>query len=179
MVRVCCWSSTDTEWERFSNGLSEVMNSISEVGFIGVWLCFMGGSLWRMKGVVRRLVWNWKVWEEVGLQNQRSIFQHWSEGQKRWGLLRHNEMEVLSLKVWVQMYCQVWENNGGNSGNSGCQVQTYEMLEGTSASAYVLHPFQTLVPRFQNEKDGGSEWRFGVVLGVELSITIYLSFLFY
>ena len=31
------------------------------------------------------------------------------------------------------------------------------MLEGTSASAYVLCPFQTLAPRFQNRKDGGSE----------------------
>ena len=36
------------------------------------------------------------------------------------------------------------------------------MLEGTSALAYVLCPFQTLVPEFQNEKDrvseiGGSE----------------------
>ena len=51
------------------------------------------------------------------------------------------------------------ENNGGNSRNSRCQVQTYKMSEGTSASAYVLHPFQTLVPRFQNEKDGGSEIR--------------------
>ena len=56
-------------------------------------------------------------------------------------------------------HCQVWENNGGNSGNSGHQVQTYEMSEGTLASAYVLHPFQTLVPRFWNEKDGGSEIR--------------------
>ena len=46
------------------------------------------------------------------------------------------------------------ENNRGNSGNSGHQVWTYEMSEGTLASAYVLHPFQTLVPRFQNEKDG-------------------------
>ena len=46
----------------------------------------------------------------------------------------------------------MWENSGDNSRNSGRQVQTYEMLEGTSASAYVLHPFQTLVPRFQNGK---------------------------
>ena len=50
--------------------------------------------------------------------------------------------------------CQVQENYRGDSRNSGCQVQTYEMLEGTSASAYVLHPFQTLVPRFWNEEDG-------------------------
>ena len=49
------------------------------------------------------------------------------------------------------------ENNRGNSGNSRCQVWTYEMSEGTSASAYVLCPFQTLVPRFQNEEIGGSE----------------------
>ena len=62
--------------------------------------------------------------------------------------------------------CQVQENSRGNSENSGHQVWTYEMLEGTSASAYVLHPFQTLVPRLQNEKmeywrsedwSGGSE----------------------
>ena len=46
----------------------------------------------------------------------------------------------------------MWEISGDNSRNSGRQVQTYEMLEGTSASAYVLHPFQTLVPRFQNGK---------------------------
>ena len=66
------------------------------------------------------------------------------------------------LASYKKPKCQVWENNGGNSRNSRCQVQTYEMLEGTSASAYVLHPFQTLVPRFWNEKDrvseiGGSE----------------------
>ena len=47
------------------------------------------------------------------------------------------------------------------------------MSEGTSASAYVLHPFQTLVIRFWNEEDGvleirGLEWRIGVVLRVEL-----------
>ena len=30
---------------------------------------------------------------------------------------------------------------------------TYEMSEGTLASAYVLCPFQTLVPRFQNKDD--------------------------
>ena len=53
--------------------------------------------------------------------------------------------------------CQVWENYRGNSGNSGCQVQTYEMSEGTLASAYVLRPFQTLVPRFQNGEDGRLE----------------------
>ena len=56
------------------------------------------------------------------------------------------------------------------------------MLEGTSASAYVLHPFQTLVPRFQNREDRRLEigdwrleigdWRIGERirddLGVEL-----------
>ena len=109
------------------------------------------------KGVVRRLVWNWKVREEVGLQNWRSVFWWWSEGWKWQGLLRHNNLEVLSLKVWVWIYCQVRENYRGNSRNSGYQVWTYKMSEGTSASAYVLHPFQTLVPRFQNEEDGVSE----------------------
>ena len=48
--------------------------------------------------------------------------------------------------------CQVWENSRGNSGNSRHQVWTYEMSEGTLASAYVLCPFQTLVPRFRNGK---------------------------
>ena len=57
------------------------------------------------------------------------------------------------------------EREGVRGGNlwtkrhSGHQVQTYEMSEGTLASAYVLHPFQTLVPRFWNEKNGGSEIR--------------------
>ena len=53
--------------------------------------------------------------------------------------------------------CQVRENYRGNSRNSRRQVRTYEMLEGTLASAYVLCPFQTLVPRFQNEKT--VDWR--------------------
>ena len=44
------------------------------------------------------------------------------------------------------------KNVGDNSRNSGHQVQTYEMSEGTSASAYVLHLFQTLVPRFWMRK---------------------------
>ena len=57
--------------------------------------------------------------------------------------------------------CKVWENNGGNSRNSRCQVWTYKMLEGTSASAYVLCPFQTLVIRFQNKEIGG-DWRIGM-----------------
>ena len=59
------------------------------------------------------------------------------------------------------------KNVGDNSRNSGCQVWTYEILEGTLASAYVLCPFQTLVPRFQNRKDGGLEGKVRVVLGVE------------
>ena len=49
------------------------------------------------------------------------------------------------------------------------------MSEGTSASAYVLRPFQTLVPRFQNREDRRLEigdWRIGERirddLGVEL-----------
>ena len=56
--------------------------------------------------------------------------------------------------ISIQCECQVWENCGGNSGNSRHQVWTYEMLDGTSASAYVLCPFQALVPRFWNEGDG-------------------------
>ena len=65
--------------------------------------------------------------------------------------------------------CQVREIYGGNSGNSGRQVWTYEMSEGTSASAYVLRPFQTLVPRFRNGKIGDRKIRvsIGVVLRVE------------
>ena len=71
----------------------------------------------------------------------------------------HNEQESGEARGESLNNCQVWENCGGNSGNSGCQVQTYEMSEGTSASAYVLCPFQTPVPRFQNEDDGVSEIR--------------------
>ena len=41
------------------------------------------------------------------------------------------------------------------------------MSEGTLASAYVLLPFQTLVPRFWNGDQRIRE-RIGVVLGVEL-----------
>ena len=54
----------------------------------------------------------------------------------------------------IKAYCQVREIYGGNSRNSGRQVWTYEMSEGTSASAYVLRPFQTLVPRFRNGEIG-------------------------
>ena len=50
--------------------------------------------------------------------------------------------------------CQVQEIYGGNSRNSRRQVRTYEMSEGTLASAYVLRPFQTLVPRFRNREIG-------------------------
>ena len=52
------------------------------------------------------------------------------------------------------------------------------MSEGTLASAYVLCPFQTLVPRFQNEEDGdwrirGSEdQRIGVRIGVVLRVEL-------
>ena len=57
--------------------------------------------------------------------------------------------------------CQVWEIYGGNSGNSGRQVWTYEMSEGTSASAYVLHPFRLLSQDFRMREAeywiGGSE----------------------
>ena len=60
---------------------------------------------------------------------------------------------VVEMGVGVA-FCQVREIYGGNSGNSGRQVQTYEMSEGTSASAYVLRPFQTLVPRFRNGEIG-------------------------
>ena len=43
------------------------------------------------------------------------------------------------------------------------------MLGGTLASAYVLHPFQTLVPRFRNGeiRDRKIGVSIGVVLGVE------------
>ena len=61
-------------------------------------------------------------------------------------------------------FSHIWKNNRGNSGNSGHQVQTYKMSEGTLASAYVLHPFQTLVPRFWNRKVGGSEVRLELFL---------------
>ena len=67
------------------------------------------------------------------------------------------------------LLCQVREIYGCNSRNSGHQVRTYEMSEGTSASAYVLHPFLTLVPRFRNGEIG--DWKIRVsirvVLGVE------------
>ena len=54
------------------------------------------------------------------------------------------------------------KNIRGNSGNSGHQVQTYEMSEGILASAYVLHPFQALLPSFWNRgqrlKDQREGW---------------------
>ena len=85
----------------------------------------------------------------------------------------HDAISTRDYCYWVvslllsndAILCQVWENNRGNSRNSGHQVQTYKMLEGTLASAYVLHPFQTLVPRFQNEKMEYwrlEDWRIGV-----------------
>ena len=30
-------------------------------------------------------------------------------------------------KLWIMISCQVWENSGGNSGNSRCQVWTYKI----------------------------------------------------
>ena len=61
------------------------------------------------------------------------------------------------MDILLIMYVKCRKIDRGNSRNSGHQVQTYKMLEGTPASAYVLHPFQTLVPRFQNRKVGGLE----------------------
>ena len=40
------------------------------------------------------------------------------------------------------------------------------MSEGTLALAYVLHPFQTLVPRFRNREIG--DRKIGVKIGVDL-----------
>ena len=85
----------------------------------------------------------------------------------------YSEGAIRSLNWGSHSQCQVWEICGGNSRNSRCQVWTYKMLEGTLASAYVLHPFQTLVPRFWNREDGRWEdWRIRerirVVLRVEL-----------
>ena len=77
----------------------------------------------------------------------------------------------------------MWEIYGGNSGNSGRQVWTYKMSEGTSASAYVLCPFQTLVPRFWNREIRDQKIRVSirVVLGVEtrgqvIKVRTYLIF---
>ena len=62
------------------------------------------------------------------------------------------------------------KNVGGNSRNSRPQVWTYKISDGTSASAYVLCPFQALVPRFWNRgtEVGGTEngGKIRVVLGV-------------
>ena len=71
-------------------------------------------------------------------------------------------------KVADVNWCQVREIYGGNSGNSGRQVRTYEMSEGTLASAYVLRPFQTLVPRFRNGEIG--DRKIGVKIGVDLGV---------
>ena len=81
--------------------------------------------------------------------------------------LTHQEMSEIQL---FEDGCQVREIYGGNSGNSGRQVRTYEMSEGTSASAYVLRPFQTLVPRFRNEEIG--DWKIGVSTGVVLGVEL-------
>ena len=61
------------------------------------------------------------------------------------------------MDILLIMYVKCRKIDRGNSRNSGHQVQTYKMLEGASASAYVLHPFHTLIPRFQNRKVGGLE----------------------
>ena len=112
------------------------------------------------------------------------VKQVWSfecQSQLRWVLLlkltNHNRLRKKSylplrsctypqsirlyflLIIHKATLCQVRENYGGNSGNSRHQVWTYKMSEGTLASAYVLRPFQTLVPRFQNEEDRVSEIR--------------------
>ena len=58
-------------------------------------------------------------------------------------------------------FVSVGKNVGGNSRNSGHQVQTYKMSEGTLASAYVLCPFQALVPGFQNRGWRSKDWREG------------------
>ena len=67
---------------------------------------------------------------------------------------------ALSSDWIIEQWSSVGKNIRGNFRNPGHQVQTYKMSEGTLASAYMLHPFQTLVPRFWNGKDGGLEdWR--------------------
>ena len=84
----------------------------------------------------------------------------------------------LQLLSYLLLMCQVQEIYRGNSGNSGRQVWTYKMSEGTSASAYVLCPFQTLVPRFWNKEDGDQRsedwskdwsWSWSRILEDELS----------
>ena len=75
----------------------------------------------------------------------------------------------VTLRVkWQPVKCE--KNVGGNSGNSRHQVQTYEMLEGTLASAYVLHPFQVLVPRFWRNGGGRIRGRIGGRIGVVLRV---------
>ena len=61
------------------------------------------------------------------------------------------------MDILLIMYVKCGKIDRGNSRNSGHQVQTYKILEGASASAYVLHPFQTLVPRFQTGRL--KDWR--------------------
>ena len=63
--------------------------------------------------------------------------------------------------------CQVWEIYRCNSGNSGHQVWTYEMSEGTSASAYVLCPFLDSCPKISERGDQKIRVSIGVVLRVE------------
>ena len=61
------------------------------------------------------------------------------------------------MDILLIMYVKCRKIDRVNSRNSGHQVQTYKMLEGASASAYVLHPFQTLVPRFRTGRL--EDWR--------------------
>ena len=56
-------------------------------------------------------------------------------------------------------------SSAGNLWRELRELRTYKMSEGTSASAYVLRPFQTLVPRFWNgeigdrrSKDWSKDW---------------------
>ena len=71
--------------------------------------------------------------------------------------MKSGSSNVSSSDWIIEQTVKCGKNIRGNSRNSGHQVQTYKMSEGTSSSAYMLHPFQTLVPRFWNGKDGGLE----------------------
>ena len=97
----------------------------------------------------------WETWisekKDKALQERMSGYGvDGPQGSSR--TLQSNTNVVNDVKIVNK--CQVREIYGGNSGNSGRQVRTYEMSEGTSASAYVLRPFQTLVPRFRNGEIG-------------------------
>ena len=81
--------------------------------------------------------------------------QHMNKFTLRWLTLQY---VLASWFITTCQRCQAWENVRGKSRNSGCQVWTYEMSEGTLASAYVLCPFQALVPRFWRNRG----WRMEV-----------------